>query len=205
MTRALYRDHAKRLLDIVGATTALMILTPLLAAVVVAVFFQMGRPILFRQQRPGRFGKPFGILKFRTMRNGVDAAGKTLPDSERLTTFGRWLRSTSIDELPELINVLRGDMSLVGPRPLLMEYLPLYSAEQRRRHDVRPGITGLAQVMGRNALNWERKFEADVKYVDSMSIALDLSIVFRSIRAVFRAEGITDGESATAKPFKGSS
>ena len=201
--RTLYRDHVKHLLDVVGAATVLLMLTPLLAVVAVAVSLQMGRPILFRQQRPGRFGKPFEILKFRTMRDGLDAAGKPLPDSDRLTAFGRWLRSTSIDELPELINVLRGDMSFIGPRPLLMEYLPLYSAEQRRRHDVRPGITGLAQATGRNAMSWERRFELDVKYVDEVSFSLDLSIVFMSIRMVLRADGITDGESATKTPFKG--
>lgn len=164
---------------------------------------QMGSPVLFRQCRPGRFGRPFYMIKFRTMRDATDAAGRPLPDGERLTAFGRFLRSSSLDELPELWNVLKGDMSLVGPRPLLMEYLPLYSAEQARRHEVRPGVTGWAQVNGRNALTWEEKFRLDVWYVDNRSLWLDLRIIAMTVKKVIRRDGISAAGEATMPKFTG--
>ena len=185
------RSRTKRLLDVVGAATALVVLSPVIAAVAVAVRVLHGRPVLFRQQRPGLDGRPFAIAKFRTMRDAVDADGVELPDADRLTRFGRFLRSTSLDELPELTNVLRGEMSLVGPRPLLMEYLDQYTAEERQRHLVRPGITGLAQVNGRNATSWEERLAMDVEYVRTWSLALDLQILWRTIRTVVSRSGIS--------------
>jgi lipopolysaccharide/colanic/teichoic acid biosynthesis glycosyltransferase len=167
------------------------------------VRLRLGAPVFFRQQRPGLHGRPFTILKFRTMRDAVDAGGSPLPDAERLTRLGKFLRSTSLDELPELLNVLGGDMSLVGPRPLLMQYLERYTPEQARRHEVRPGITGWAQVNGRNAITWERKFELDVWYVDHRSFLLDLRILARTLAGVVRREGITQPGSATAEEFRG--
>jgi lipopolysaccharide/colanic/teichoic acid biosynthesis glycosyltransferase len=164
----------------------------------------MGTPVLFRQTRPGLYGKPFEMLKFRTMKDARDIEGKLLPDSERLTDFGRWLRSTSLDELPELLNVLRGDMSLVGPRPLLMEYLPLYSTEQARRHEVRPGITGWAQVNGRNAISWEEKFALDVWYVDNQSFWLDIKILLLTVRKVFDTKNIYAPNGPGSNKFRGS-
>lgn len=196
-----YRLRGKRILDVVGASGALVLTAPVQAAAAIAVRRSMGSPVLFRQVRPGRSGRPFTLMKFRTMRSAADSRGATLPDSERLTALGRFLRSSSIDELPELVNVVRGDMSLVGPRPLLMEYLPRYTAEQARRHEVRPGITGWAQVSGRNALSWEDKFELDVWYVDHMSFALDMRILWRTVRAVVGREGISALGHATAPPF----
>ncbi len=163
----------------------------------------MGPPALFRQMRPGLNGRPFEMVKFRTMKDAIGADGSPLPDAERLTQFGRWLRATSLDELPELWNVLKGEMSLVGPRPLLMEYLPLYSPEQSRRHEVRPGITGWAQVNGRNAVSWERKFELDVWYVDRHSLWLDLRILLITIGRVLNRDGISATGSATASKFEG--
>jgi lipopolysaccharide/colanic/teichoic acid biosynthesis glycosyltransferase len=163
----------------------------------------MGPPALFRQLRPGLNGRPFELIKFRTMRNAVGSDGRPLPDAERLTAFGRWLRATSLDELPELWNVLRGEMSLVGPRPLLMEYLPLYSPEQSRRHDVRPGITGWAQVNGRNTISWTRKFELDVWYVDRHNLWLDVKIIVMTIRRALERDGISAPGSATADKFEG--
>ena len=164
----------------------------------------LGSPVLFKQQRPGRHGRPFWMLKFRTMKDAVDAQGNALPDAERLTAVGRFLRASSLDELPELLNVLRGEMSLVGPRPLLMEYLTRYSPAQARRHDVAPGITGWAQVNGRNALDWERKFELDCWYVDNWTNLLDLEILLRTAAAVLRREGIAHGAEATMPKFMGS-
>jgi lipopolysaccharide/colanic/teichoic acid biosynthesis glycosyltransferase len=189
---------AKRVLDLVGAAVGLLVACIPMALIGVALRITMGRPVLFRQERPGRHGVRFTILKFRTMRAGNG------PDHERLTTLGRWLRATSLDELPELWNVLRGDMSLVGPRPLLVEYLDLYTPRQARRHEVRPGLTGLAQVAGRNLVDWEERFELDVEYVDTRSLALDLRIIGRTIASVLRREGISGEGEATMAPFTGS-
>ena len=198
-----YRAWLKRPIDAAVALAALVVLSPLLLALGIAVRFALGRPVLFRQLRPGLHGGLFEILKFRTMREAADASGTPLPDSERLTGLGRFLRATSLDELPELVNVLRGDMSLVGPRPLLVEYLPRYSAEQARRHEVRPGITGWAQVHGRNAVSWDERFRLDVDYVDRVSFLLDLRIVLRTFGLVLRREGISAGGHATMPPFQG--
>ena len=194
----------KRALDLLLGSLLLLLLVPIFAFVALCVRLWLGSPVLFRQQRPGLQGHPFTLLKFRTMTDARDNSGAMLPDSVRLTAFGRWLRRSSLDELPELMNVVRGEMSLVGPRPLLMEYLPLYSAEQARRHNVRPGITGWAQVNGRNFLSWEEKFALDVWYVDHRSLALDLKILRKTLAKVFAAEGIAQTGSATAERFKGS-
>lgn len=193
----------KRLLDIFGAAFGMVLLSPVFLALWMLVRRRLGSPVLFRQIRPGLDGRPFEMLKFRTMRDAVDANGVALPDAERLTDFGKRLRSTSLDELPELWNVLRGDMSLVGPRPLLMEYLPLYSPAQARRHEVRPGITGWAQVNGRNAISWEQKFELDVWYVENRSLWLDLRILFITVAKAVTREGITGENSASAERFTG--
>jgi lipopolysaccharide/colanic/teichoic acid biosynthesis glycosyltransferase len=194
----------KRLLDIISSSFLLVLLAPLMVAVAIGVWLNLGRPILFRQQRPGLHAKPFTLLKFRTMRHACDGEPDTNTDAQRLTRFGKWLRSTSFDELPELWNVLRGDMSLVGPRPLLMRYLPLYSCEQMRRHEVRPGLTGWAQVNGRNALSWEEKFKLDVWYVDNLTIRLDVRILLLTAIAVVKSAGISHDGSATMPEFKGS-
>lgn len=176
---------------------------PVVAALALLVRMKLGSPVFFRQQRPGRNGAVFELIKFRSMRNAVDAAGRPLPDEARLTRFGRWLRSMSLDELPELFNVLRGEMSLVGPRPLLVEYLPRYSPRQARRHEVRPGITGLAQVMGRNALSWDAKFEWDVRYVERRSLWLDMRILVLTVGTVVAREGISATGAATMPAFVG--
>ncbi|WP_321326641.1 sugar transferase [Sphingorhabdus sp. 109] len=189
--------------DIAGAATGLILLSPLMLILVILIRRGMGSPVLFRQTRPGRDGKPFEMMKFRTMRDSTGANGQLLPDSERLTPLGRSLRSSSLDELPELWNVLKGDMSLVGPRPLLMEYLPLYSAEQARRHNVRPGVTGWAQINGRNAISWDEKFALDVWYVDNRTIWLDLKIIWLTIRKVLKREGISAAGEATMPKFTG--
>jgi lipopolysaccharide/colanic/teichoic acid biosynthesis glycosyltransferase len=194
----------KRMTDICLASLGLVLLAPLLATLALAIRFSMGSPVLFRQQRPGLDGVPFTLVKFRTMREEYDARGAARPDAERLTAFGRWLRRTSLDELPELWNVLRGEMSLVGPRPLLMEYLSLYSPEQARRHEVRPGITGWAQVNGRNAISWEQKLCFDVWYVDHRSFWLDLRILWMTIKRVIRAQDVSQAGHATAEKFRGS-
>jgi len=193
----------KRSIDIIGAGLGLLILSPVLLIVALMIRRQMGSPVLFRQTRPGRHGKPFQMSKFRTMRDAIDTDGRPLPDAERLTKFGRFLRASSIDELPELWNVLKGDMSLVGPRPLLMEYLPLYSPEQARRHEVRPGVTGWAQVNGRNAISWDEKFALDVWYVDNRSLWLDLKIIWLTIKKVVNREGIDDAGGIGQEKFKG--
>jgi sugar transferase EpsL len=198
------QDVAKRLVDVAGAGAALVVAAPVLAAVGVAVRVSMGTPVLFRQQRPGMQGRPFTIYKFRTMRDATDAAGRPRPDAERLTAVGRFLRATSLDELPELWNVLRGDMSLVGPRPLLMQFLERYSPEQARRHDVKPGVTGWAQINGRNALSWDEKFALDLWYVEHRSLALDLRILARTAAAVVRRSGIAHAGEATMPEFMGS-
>lgn len=194
---------SKRLFDIAAALLGLLLLAPLLAVLAWQIHRRIGAPVLFRQVRPGLHGKPFELIKFRTMRDALDAEGRPLPDAERLTPFGSFLRACSLDELPELWNVLKGDMSLVGPRPLLMEYLPLYSPEQRRRHATRPGITGWAQVNGRNALSWEEKFRLDVWYVDHQSLWLDLRIILLTLRKVLVRDGINAEGHATTYAFKG--
>ncbi|MGB3290161.1 MAG: sugar transferase [Burkholderiaceae bacterium] len=193
----------KRLFDIAASATALLLLSPVLAGVGALVAVKMGRPILFRQLRPGLHEKPFLMLKFRSMRNATDARGQVLDDAQRLTSFGRWLRSTSLDELPELWNVLKGELSLVGPRPLLMEYLPHYDAFQRRRHEVRPGLTGWAQVNGRNAVGWAERFELDVWYVDHRSFWLDIKILAMTVQLVLTRKGVNAQGEATMRKFKG--
>jgi len=197
-------DALKRVIDVVGASIGLVLLSPLLAVVALLVRVRMGTPVLFRQQRPGRGGRPFEMTKFRTMTDRRGPDGELLPDAERLTALGRWLRRTSVDELPELLNVVQGDMSLVGPRPLLMEYLPLYSPEQARRHEVRPGITGWAQVNGRNAVTWDEKFALDVWYVDHRSFTLDVEILAKTVAQVFSGHGVSAPGHATMEPFRGS-
>ena len=196
-------DLVKRLLDIIIAAAALVLLSPVLLLLAWQIRRKLGTPILFRQVRPGRGGIPFVMYKFRTMRDAADENGRPLPDAERLTPFGRKLRTASLDELPELWNVLKGDMSLVGPRPLLMEYLPLYNAEQRRRHLVRPGITGWAQVNGRNAIPWPEKFRLDVWYVENRSLLLDMKILFLTVKKVLGRSGINSEGEATAAKFTG--
>ena len=199
----LYPRFGKRVFDIAVALPALVVLSPALGLTALLVRRRLGTPVLFRQLRPGRHSRPFMLIKFRTMRDAVDGAGQPLPDAERLTSFGRFLRSSSLDELPELWNVLRGDMSLVGPRPLLMRYLERYSPEQARRHEARPGITGWAQINGRNAISWEQKFELDVWYVDHISFGLDIRIIARTLRKIVRREGISQPGQATAEEFTG--
>jgi lipopolysaccharide/colanic/teichoic acid biosynthesis glycosyltransferase len=197
------RAGMKRVVDMVGAMLALIVCSPLLVAIALAIRVTMGSPVLFRQQRPGLHGRSFTLVKFRTMREERAAHGSQLPDALRLTRLGRFLRHTSLDELTELFNVLVGEMSLVGPRPLLPEYLPLYSVEQARRHEVRPGITGWAQVNGRNALDWRQKFAYDIWYVDNHTLRLDAKILWMSIFRVLRAEGISQAGHATADKFRG--
>lgn len=194
----------KRLFDIILSFAALLLLAPLFALIALVIRLKMGSPVLFCQTRPGLHGKPFLMLKFRTMRDAQDADGKLLPDSERLSEFGRWLRTTSMDEIPELWSVLKGEMSLVGPRPLLMEYLPLYTDEQSRRHEVRPGITGWAQVNGRNAISWEEKFKLDVWYVDNQSFGLDMKILWMTVIKVLVREGINAELDVSMRRFTGS-
>lgn len=193
----------KRVLDLLASVILLALLALLIAVIAAAVRLKLGSPVLFRQVRPGLHGKPFTILKFRTMVDDRDGDGRILPDEERLTSFGRLLRSSSLDELPELWNVLRGDMSLVGPRPLLMQYVTLYTPEQMRRHDVRPGLTGWAQVNGRNSLDWEDKFQLDTWYVDHQSLRLDIRILFLTAKSVLGQSGISHAESATMPEFRG--
>ena len=193
--------YFKGFLDRFVALLALLLLSPLLLVVALLLHWRLGSPVVFRQKRPGYRGKPFWLLKFRTMTNAMDANGVLLPDDQRLIPFGRWLRSTSIDELPELFNVLRGEMSFIGPRPLLMQYLPLYSPEQARRHDVKPGFSGWAQINGRNAISWEEKFRLDVWYVDHQSFWVDSRIFLITILKVFSREGISANGEATMPPF----
>ncbi|MFC3149126.1 sugar transferase [Piscinibacterium candidicorallinum] len=194
----------KRLFDILCAAFGLALLAVPLVLLMWAVQRKLGSPVFFTQVRPGLAGRPFKMIKFRTMTSERGPDGELLPDAQRLTHFGRWLRATSLDELPELWNVLRGDMSVVGPRPLLMEYLPLYSAEQARRHEVRPGVTGWAQINGRNAISWDEKFALDVWYVDNRSLWLDLKILFLTVAKVVRREGISAAGEATMERFTGS-
>ena len=194
----------KRLFDITAATAALVVLSPVYVVTAYNVKHNLGSPVFFRQTRPGLNGRPFEMIKFRTMKDAIDSEGNPLPDSERLTDFGKTLRNSSLDELPELWNVVKGDMSLVGPRPLLMEYLPLYSKEQARRHNVRPGITGYAQVNGRNAIGWDKKFELDTWYVDNQSFWLDIKILLKTVKKVVIKDGISADGEATMSKFMGS-
>ena len=198
------KSMLKRLLDIVIASIALILLSPLYAYVAYKVKKNLGSPVLFRQVRPGLHGKPFEMIKFRTMKDALDEQGNPLPDSERLTPFGKMLRSTSLDEMPELWNVIKGDMSVVGPRPLLMEYLPLYNKEQAKRHNVRPGMTGHAQVNGRNAISWEEKFKLDTWYVENKSTVLDFKIMLKTVQKVIAKDDISAEGEATMTRFTGS-
>ncbi|EJG2187669.1 sugar transferase [Citrobacter freundii] len=193
----------KRLLDIIISFCALIILSPLLLYLAYKIKVKIGSPVLFKQQRPGLNGKPFNMVKFRTMRDAYDKDGNPLPDNERMTFFGTKLRNMSLDELPELWNVLRGDMSLVGPRPLLMQYLSLYNTKQMRRHEVRPGITGWAQVNGRNSISWQEKFDLDVWYIDNHSLLLDLKILLLTIQKAYKRDGISAEGHVTVEPFRG--
>lgn len=193
----------KRTVDRVGAVTGLVLLSPVLAVVAAGVRLALGSPVIFRQERAGLGGEPFLLYKFRTMREAYDERGRPLSDERRLTRWGRWLRTTSLDELPELWNVLKGEMSLVGPRPLLMEYLPLYTPEQMRRHEVPPGITGWAQIHGRNATTWEERLALDVWYVENRSLGLDLQILLRTVKKVLSREGIHQQGAATMRRFRG--
>lgn len=198
-----YARWLKRGADVALASAGLIVAAPVLGSVAAAVAVKLGRPVLFRQRRAGLGGKPFSILKFRTMTDGRGADGELLPDAQRMTNFGRWLRSTSLDELPELLNVLRGEMSLIGPRPLHLRYVPRYNARQTRRHDVRPGITGLAQVRGRNTLGWSERLELDVVYAHSVGLVLDLQILLETVVVTLRREGITQEGQATMTEFRG--
>lgn len=199
----IYRNHLKRILDVLASTMGLLLLSPLFLTIAISLFFaNNGKPFFF-QTRPGKNGKLFRIIKFKTMNDKKDASGNLLPDADRLTPFGAFVRKTSLDEIPQLLNVIKGDMSLIGPRPLLPSYLPLYNDFQRRRNEVKPGITGWAQVNGRNAISWERKFELDVWYVDHMSFLLDLRILLLTIKKVFVREGITQQGHVTSEEFKG--
>ncbi|MEZ8650771.1 sugar transferase [Vibrio splendidus] len=194
----------KRVIDFTVSLIALILLSPIMLMIALRVKNKLGSPVLFKQLRPGLHGKPFNMLKFRSMKDAVDANGIPLPDEERLTAFGQKLRSTSLDELPGLLSVLKGDMSLVGPRPLLMQYLPLYNKRQATRHNVRPGITGWAQVNGRNAISWEQKFEYDALYVEEQSLLLDIRILLLTVKKVFFKEDISAGDHVTMPEFKGS-
>lgn len=199
----MYKRGLKRIIDATVASLALVLLSPLLLALAVASRRTLGSPILFRQNRPGLGGGPFTLLKFRTMTEDRGSDGNLRPDADRLTPYGQWLRSTSLDELPELWNVLKGDMSLVGPRPLLMEYLPLYSSSQARRHEVRPGITGWAQIHGRNSISWPEKFELDVWYVDHVSFGIDMKVMWQTMLTVFSGRGVNAPDGGTMPPFTG--
>jgi sugar transferase EpsL len=200
----MYRSFGKRLLDLAIAVPALVLLAPVLLLIAVVIRWRLGRPVLFRQQRPGVGGKPFVLHKLRTMLEARDGQGNLLNDEQRLTRLGLWLRSTSLDELPELYNVIRGDMSLVGPRPLLMQYLERYTPTQARRHEVRPGLTGWAQVNGRNALRWDEKFTLDVWYVDHVGLGIDLAILVRTVWTILKREGVTPPGKVIGEEFMGS-
>ena len=199
----MYKNYIKRILDFLLSGIVLIILAIPLIIVGLLIKVQLGSPILFRQKRPGKNGKIFEIIKFRTMNNTKDENGNLLPDDLRLTKFGKFIRSTSIDELPELINILKGDMSIVGPRPLLVEYLDLYNEEQKHRHDVRPGLTGLAQVNGRNCITWEAKFKYDIEYVKNVTFINDCKIILKTIQKVVQRDGINATETVTMEKFKG--
>lgn len=198
----MYKRCIKRILDFVLSSLALIIVSPIIIVIAILVYIKLGSPIIFKQERPGLNEKIFTMFKFRTMTDKKDINGMLLPDSERLTKFGKMLRATSLDELPELINIIKGEMSIVGPRPLLVEYLPLYDSVQKRRHEVRPGLTGLAQISGRNAISWEEKFKLDIEYINKISLRLDLKIIFYTFQKVFLKEGINQDENSTVEPFK---
>lgn len=199
----MYKNFIKRILDIILSFLALVILSPLLILTAFLIRIKLGAPVFFKQLRPGKNEKIFGILKFRTMTDAKDENGNLLPDEIRLTRFGQFLRSTSIDELPELLNILNGDMSIVGPRPLLVQYLERYNEEQKHRHDVKPGLTGLAQVNGRNGITWEEKFHYDLEYVKNITFYGDCNIIFQTVMKVFGREGISSATSVTMEEFKG--
>ncbi len=202
--KRIYEKYIKRILDFTLSLLALIILSPVLLITTILVRIKLGRPVIFKQKRPGLNEKIFTLYKFRTMTDKTDEEGNLLPDSERLTKFGKILRSTSLDELPELVNILKGDMSIVGPRPLLVEYLELYNEEQKHRHDVRPGLTGLAQVSGRNTISWKEKFEEDIKYIKEITFINDFKIIFKTAIKVFKREGIAQEGTETMERFKGS-
>lgn len=202
-SNGLYCKLIKRFMDFLIAALSIIIFSPLLIILAILVRVKLGGPVIFKQERPGLNGKVFKLYKFRTMTDAKDENGNLLDDEYRLTSFGKKLRSTSLDELPELYNILKGDMSIVGPRPLLVKYLPLYNDEQKRRHDVRPGLTGLAQVSGRNAITWTEKFNKDIEYVDNVSLRLDISIFFKTIYCVLKKEGINSDSAATMEDFTG--
>ena len=199
----MYRNFVKRLLDIIFSLLLLILLSPVFLILMILVKIKLGSPIFFKQERPGKDGKIFKLYKFRTMTDKKDEEGKLLPDAERLTSFGKMLRSTSLDELPELFNILKGEMSFIGPRPLLVEYLDLYNDEQKHRRDVRPGLTGLAQAEGRNLLSWEERFKLDVEYVNNLSFVTDTKILFKTIKVVFKREGVSSATSQTMEKFTG--
>lgn len=200
----IYKKYFKRPMDVILSLIAIIVLSPLMIIISALVKINLGSPIIFKQKRPGLNEKLFTLYKFRTMTDEIDENGELLPDSSRLTKFGTLLRSTSLDELPELFNILRGDMSIIGPRPLLKQYLPLYNEYQKRRHEVRPGLSGLAQVNGRNAISWEERFDLYIEYVDNVSFLLDLKIILLTIKKVIFREGINSETAATMEPFKGS-
>ena len=200
----MYRNYIKRIIDLILSFIAIIVLSPVLLIVAILVRIKLGSPVIFKQKRPGMNEKIFTLYKFRTMTDETDEQGNLLPDEVRLTKFGKLLRSTSLDELPELFNILKGDMAIVGPRPLLVRYLPRYNEHQKKRHNVRPGFTGYAQVNGRNSISWEEKFDFDVYYVEHVSFLLDVKIIFKTIKVVFAREGISSDTSATMEEFKGS-
>lgn len=199
----MYAKCIKRILDFFLSLMALVLLMPLMLVIGLLVRIKLGKPIIFKQKRPGKNEKIFTLYKFRTMTDKKDENGELLPDEQRLTKFGKWLRSTSLDELPELINILKGDMAIVGPRPLLIEYLPLYNEKQKHRHDVRPGLTGLAQINGRNTIEWEEKFEEDIKYIKNITFIQDTKIIFKTFTKVLKRDGINQEGNATMKKFEG--
>lgn len=199
----MYAKYIKRILDFILSLIALIVLSPLMLIIGILVRIKLGKPIIFKQKRPGKNEKIFTLYKFRTMTDEKDEEGNLLSDSERLTKFGKFLRSTSLDELPELINIIKGEMAIVGPRPLLVEYLPLYNEEQKHRHDVRPGLTGLAQISGRNAIEWEEKFEEDIEYVNNITFIQDTKIILKTFVKVFKRDGINQEGNATMKKFEG--
>ena len=199
----MYEKYIKRLLDIILAIISIVILSPIFLILIVCVYIKLGSPVIFKQKRPGKDEKIFSLYKFRTMTDERDEDGRLLPDEERLNSFGKKLRSTSLDEIPELLNIIKGDMSFVGPRPLLVQYLPLYNEKQKHRHDVRPGFTGLAQVNRRNSISWEEKFEWDIRYVENITFLNDCKIILKTIKIVFKREGISSNSSVTMEEFKG--
>lgn len=199
----MYAKYIKRILDFILSLLAIIILSPVMLIIYILVRIKLGKPAIFKQQRPGKNEKIFTLYKFRTMTDKKDESGNLLPDSERLTKFGKTLRSTSLDELPELFNILKGDMAIVGPRPLLVEYLKLYNDEQRKRHDVRPGLTGLAQVSGRNLISWQDRFKKDVEYVNNLTFINDLNIILITLKKVIKREGISQKNNVTMEKFKG--